>query len=102
MKKLVVASACALIALFSTAHAGDAAAGKAKASTCAGCHGTDGNSVNPLWPKLAGQHAQYLAKAMKDYKSGKRNEPMMAPMMAPLSDTDIENLAAYFASQTQK
>ena len=104
MKKLIfAASACALMVGFSQVHAaGDAAAGKAKAATCAGCHGMDGNSANPLWPKLAGQHAAYLAKSMKAYKSGARNDPMMKPMMATLSDTDIENLAAYFASQKQK
>lgn len=82
--------------------AGDIDAGKAKAAMCAACHGPDGNSVNPQWPKLAGQHAEYLALAMKAYKSGERKNVIMAPMAAPLSDADIENLAAYFASQEHK
>jgi len=84
-------------------HAGgDVAAGKAKAATCMACHGPDGNSVNPVWPKLAGQHAPYLEKQIKDFRDGKRKDPMMSPMAAPLSDTDISNLAAYFAAQKQK
>lgn len=84
------------------AHAGDAAAGKAKASICAGCHGSDGNSSNPQWPKLAGQHETYLVIAIKAYQSGARKNPMMQPMVAGLGDQDIQDLAAYFASQEQK
>ncbi len=102
MNRFIIATAT-LLMLAPTAFAGgDAAAGKAKAAVCAGCHGPDGNSVNPIWPKLAGQHASYLVKALKDYKAGKRKDPMMAPMVAPLSDADINNLAAYFSSQKQK
>ncbi len=102
MNRFVITTA-ALLILAPTAFAGgDAAAGKAKAAVCAGCHGADGNSVNPMWPKLAGQHAVYLVKAIKDFKSGKRKDPMMGPMSAPLSDADIDNLAAYFSSQKQK
>ncbi len=82
--------------------AGDAAAGKAKSAVCTACHGADGNSTNPLWPNLAGQHAAYMVKQLKDFKSGARKDPMMAPMAAPLSVTDMENLAAYYASQKQK
>lgn len=82
--------------------AGDAAAGKAKSAVCTACHGADGNSTNPLWPNLAGQHAAYMVKQLKDFKSGARKDPMMAPMAAPLSETDMENLAAYYASQKQK
>ena len=77
---------------------GDAAAGKAKAASCAGCHGANGVSNNPMWPNLAGQQGGYLVKALKDYRDGKRNDPMMSPMAKPLSDADIENLAAYFSS----
>jgi cytochrome c553 len=55
-----------------------------------------------MWPHLAGQHAPYLVKQMKDFKSGARKDPVMAPMAKPLSDQDMENLAAYFASQKQK
>ena len=82
--------------------AGDAAAGKAKSAVCAACHGPDGNSTNPLWPHLAGQHAPYLVKQLKDFKSGARKDPMMVPMAVPLSEQDMENLAAYYASQKQK
>jgi len=83
----------------SPAQAADIAAGKAKSATCAACHGADGNSVNPAWPRLAGQHPQYIEKQLKDFKSGKRKDPTMTAMAMPLSDADIANLAAYFASQ---
>ena len=83
-------------------HAGDAAAGKTKAVVCSACHGIDGNSINPLWPKLAGQHAAYLVKQMKAFRSGERKDPVMAPMAVSLSDADIDDLAAFYASQTPK
>jgi cytochrome c553 len=59
-------------------------------------------SANPLWPNLAGQHAAYLVKQLEAFKSGARKDPVMSPMAAPLSKQDMENLAAYFASQTPK
>jgi cytochrome c553 len=90
------------LAFGNVTYAADAAAGKAKSATCAACHGADGNSANPMWPKLAGQHAPYLEKQMKDFRDGRRKDPVMAPMAAALSDADIANLAAYFASQKQK
>jgi len=80
------------------AVAGDAAAGKAKSATCAGCHGPAGVSANPLWPNLAGQKEAYLAKQMKAFRDGGRSDPMMAPMAKPLTDDDIANLAAYYSS----
>ncbi len=80
--------------------AGDPAAGKSKSTTCAACHGADGNSVIPIYPRLAGQHADYLVQALKDYKSGARSNPIMASMAAALSEQDIRDLAAYYASQT--
>lgn len=95
-KKLVAILFCA--GTLAVAHAGDPAAGKAKSATCAGCHGINGNSSNPLWPNLAGQQEQYLAKQMKAFRDGQRADPMMAPMAAGLSDQDIEDLAAYYAS----
>jgi len=82
--------------------AGDAAAGKAKSASCAGCHGADGNSVNPEWPSLAGQGAGYIAKQLHDFKGGKRENATMAPMAAPLTDEDIQDLAAYYSSQPIK
>lgn len=104
MKKILVASvACALLGAFGSAHAaGDAAAGKAKSAVCAGCHGPDGNSTNPMYPKLAGQHEQYLVKSIAAYKTGARNDATMKAMVAALSDADIANLAAYYASQSCK
>lgn len=79
---------------------GDAAAGKSKSGICAGCHGVDGNSANPEWPKLAGQNPAYLLKQLKEFKSGKRSNATMSGMAAPLSDQDMEDLSAYYASQT--
>lgn len=89
------------LALAGTATAGgDPAAGKSKSAACAGCHGADGNSVNPDWPKLAGQHPSYIAKQLHEFKNGKRIDPTMNGMAAALSDQDIEDLAAYFSAQT--
>jgi len=84
------------------AQAGDAAAGKVKAAMCAGCHNIDGNSTKSMYPKLAGQHAEYLIKAINAYKSGDRSDATMKAMTASLSDADVANLAAYFSSQVQK
>lgn len=84
--------------------AGDPAAGKGKAGTCVACHSEDGNSVNPIWPKLAGQYENYLVKQLKDLRAGQqgpRYDPVMSPMAANLSDQDIADLAAYYASQKQ-
>ncbi len=85
----------------STVQAADIEAGKAKSATCLACHGPDGNSPNPIWPKLAGQHTGYIKKQITDFKSGARKDNMMSPMAIPLTDEDVENLAAYFNSQTQ-
>ena len=81
---------------------GNAAAGKTKAAqVCAACHGADGNKpITPENPILAGQHQDYLLRAMKDYKSGKRNNPIMKGFAAGLSNQDMEDLAAWFASQS--
>jgi cytochrome c553 len=82
--------------------AGDAQAGQQKAAPCAACHGVDGNSPNPIWPKLAGQHPQYIAKQIQDFKHGRRQDPLMAPQAALLAtDQDVADVAAYFAGQSQ-
>jgi len=82
------------------AFAADIAAGAAKAKeVCAACHGLDGNSAQPDYPKLGGQHADFIAKALRDYKSGQRKNAIMAGFAAGLSRQDIDNLAAYYASQ---
>ncbi|MBT6274573.1 MAG: cytochrome c [Chromatiales bacterium] len=78
----------------SLAHSSDVDAGERKARVCAGCHGVDGNSVNSQWPKLAGQHEAYLVKSMRAYRSGSRRDPVMGAMTKPLTDADIDNLAA--------
>lgn len=80
--------------------AGDATAGKAKSANCAGCHGADGNSSNPVWPKLAGQSTAYIVKQLSDFKSKKRTDPMMDYQASVLSQADMDNLGAYFSSQT--
>lgn len=101
MKKL---TALALVGLFmanGAYAAGDAAAGETKSASCIACHMADGNSVNPIWPKLAGQHEGYLVKQLVDFKAGNRADPTMMAMVAPLNDQDVLDLAAYFSSQTQ-
>jgi len=96
---LGLVTAVAFGAMASTAHAGDPAAGKQKIGTCMACHGANGKATAPIYPNLAGQNEQYLVSALKAYKSGDRNNPMMKPMVASLSNADIENIAAYYASQ---
>ena len=101
MKNYVIAaiSGAALI-LSGQVMAADIEAGKTKAAeVCASCHGVDGNSPAPNFPKIGGQYRTYLEKALKDYKSGSRNDPIMAGMTANLSAADIENLAFYYSSQ---
>ena len=77
---------------------GSVDAGKAKAITCTACHGAEGNSANPLWPNIAGQHASYVQVQLHAFKSGKRNNALMAPQAMMLSDEDIRNLSVYFES----
>lgn len=78
---------------------GDIAAGKAKSTACQACHGADGNAdIDPQYPRLAGQYHDYLARALHEYKSGGRTNPIMKGFVVTLSDQDIEDLAAYFAS----
>ena len=99
MKYLVLAAAFALAASGVQA-AGDASAGKALSVPCSACHGADGNSAVPSFPKLAGQHEKYLLKQLRDVKSGARMIPTMIGQLDNLSDQDLQNLAAYFSSQT--
>lgn len=79
---------------------GSAQAGATKAAVCFSCHGPDGNSQNPVWPRLAGQNAVYIAEQLHLFKAGIRQNPVMQPMAAGLSDQDIDNLAVFFAAQT--
>ena len=80
--------------------AGDPVAGKEKAAVCGACHGVDGNSQVPDFPRLAGQHEDYLVRALLDYKSGQRKNPIMAGQVANLEKTDMLDLAAWFSSQS--
>ncbi len=80
--------------------AGDADAGQTKAAICAACHGADGNSIIPMWPNLAGQHAAYLERQLGLIKSGSRPVPEMAGIVISLTEQDMADVAAYFSSQT--
>jgi len=79
---------------------GDATAGQAKAAVCGACHGIDGNSSDPQYPKLAGQSEAYIAHQLASFKAGKRQNPIMLGMATPLSPQDMQNVGAYFASKT--
>lgn len=79
---------------------GSADAGATKAGVCVACHGVNGNSVNPEWPSLAGQNAAYLREQLSMFKAKKRNNPLMQPIVDPLTEQDFADLAAYFAAQT--
>ncbi len=92
--------ALALALAAPVAHAADAGAGQVKAKEiCQACHGLDGNSATADYPKLAGQYPDYLAKALRDYQTGRRKNAIMAGMAATLTPKDIENVAAYYAVQ---
>ncbi len=78
---------------------GDIAAGETKSAVCMACHGPGGNSANPEWPSLAGQHEQYIVKQLNNFKAQERHNDLMAPMAAPLSEQDMADLAAYYSSQ---
>jgi cytochrome c553 len=79
---------------------GKAEAGATKAGVCAACHGPNGNSVNPQWPRLAGQSAVYVAEQLRLFRSGVRDNPVMKPLAAALSDQDIADIAVYYEAQT--
>ena len=99
MNKLIV-SLLLTVGITGFAHAaGDAAAGQAKVAVCGACHGPDGNSMAPNFPKLAGQGERYLTKQLHDIKSGKRTVLEMTGLLTNLSDQDLADIAAYFSSQ---
>ena len=102
MKNVLLIASMISFALAGSAAvaAGYATAGKAKSASCAGCHGMDGNSMAPNFPKIAGQNEGYLVKQLQEFKSGKRVDATMNAMAAPLSEQDMADLAAYFAGQT--
>ena len=99
------AAAAVLVLATGSAQAdhGDVGAGKRKAlAACASCHGPDGNSKNPEWPKLAGQHAVYLINQLMAFQSGERRNALMSPQARRLSEADMHDLAAYYEAQRQR
>ncbi|MBD3670300.1 MAG: cytochrome c4 [Gammaproteobacteria bacterium] len=102
MKKIIVA-ALVVMGVATTAHAaGDAERGQKLSATCAACHGADGNSLAPNFPKLAGQHAAYIEKQLAEFKSGERKDPVMMGQVAGLNAEKMADLAAYYSKQTTK
>lgn len=99
MNKLHSIFIAAMAVISIQTFAADAVRGQAKAVTCIGCHGVNGNSVVPNFPKLAGQNEDYLLKQLKDFKSGNRFDAIMKGIVAPLSDTDMADLSAYYSQQ---
>jgi len=100
MKRSLFLLTVAALGFALSAHAkGDYEAGKVKSAACAACHGADGVSQISTFPKLAGQHRDYLYHALKAYKSGKRKNPIMAEQVKALSDKDMQDLAMYFSKQ---
>jgi cytochrome c553 len=97
--RLAVSLTIAATALASPANAADAK--EIAATVCLACHGEGGNSVVPMFPKLAGQQRDYLVKQLNEFISGKRKNEIMAPILATLNKSDVPDLAAYFAAQTQ-
>ena len=108
LHNLIVTAAAGITLAFSVAASaeGDAAAGKQKTAMCQGCHGIPGykTSFPAVFsvPKLGGQHAGYLVKALQAYKSGERSHPGMKAIAASLSDKDMADLAAYYAAEDTK
>jgi len=99
MKALIYAALTSAVLSTGAIAGGDAAAGQKKSEVCAGCHGADGNSLVGANPRLAGQYESYLYQALTQYKNGQRESILMANMVANLSDQDMKDLAAWFASQ---
>ena len=97
MKRILLLAA--VLAVSAQAQAGDPTAGREKSKACAACHGENGISQAPDFPKLAGQHSDYLVRTLNDYKSGARKNAIMAGQVANLKREDIADLAAYYSSQ---
>ncbi len=99
MKKLLITAITAGFLFSTSANAMEA---PAKSATCVGCHGADGNSMVPNFPKIAGQHASYLEKQLKDFRDGFRKDATMAAFVKGLTDEEIKALADFYAAQTAK
>src|SRR5262249_2734856 len=100
MRMIFFSACCALLVASGPAAAGDAAAGKQKSQTCAACHGPEGNSMGPDFPRIVGPHYDYLLHSIVADQTGARKNPVMMPMVEKLTPRDVEDLAAYFSSQT--
>ncbi len=100
MQSIKVFIASAALALAVSASAGDVAAGKEKSAECASCHGAEGIAISDQFPNLAGQYADYLRVALKQYRSGERANGIMGAFATNLTDEEIANLAAYYAAQS--
>ena len=98
MRNLFMTAIAAAMLFAAPVQSADIEAGKTKAAMCAGCHGGAGISPTPIWPNLAGQKEQYLANQLKMFRSGDRKNAQMSPMAMALSDDDIANISAYYAS----
>ena len=96
--RLLLAIGALLATHISVADEPDVEAGRARAAVCHACHGPEGVSSNPAWPNLAGQKSPYLVKQLKAFREGTREDPTMTPMAKPLTDKNIEDIAAYYAS----
>lgn len=99
-KQALVAIAALALSAPAFAAKGNVEAGKAKAEPCKACHGESGTSATPDFPRIGGQHADYIAVALRHYKLGKRKNPIMAGQVANLSEKDMLDLAAWYASQS--
>jgi cytochrome c553 len=98
LQTIALSALCGLFASSVLAE-GSADEGQTKVIACIACHGVNGNSINPEWPSLAGQHKQYIQKQLHAFKTGTRQNALMTPMVQPLSDDDIEDIAAYYDAQ---
>jgi cytochrome c553 len=99
---VVLTALCSLqagVAFAAEQPVGSAEQGQAKSAPCVACHGPSGNSVNPEWPNLAGQHESYIKRQLQAFKNDERQNPLMTPMAKPLSEQDMADLAAYYAAQ---
>lgn len=101
MKKIQTTLAVALLSMVPAIafSAGNAAAGQTKSTVCHACHGPTGKAVQPIYPNLGGQHEDYLVKSLKEFRDGTRQNAIMSGFAANLSDADIEDISAWYASQ---
>ena len=99
---ILLIAGCALAASAFAAPSATPEQIQEKAKTCAACHGPDGNSTSPIYPRLAGQYHDYLARALHEYKSGERKNPIMTGFASTLSEAEIQGLANYYAAMPSK